>query len=110
MRNGNPVVLVLILLLAGALPLAGCVSSSSQCTSEQCRNDAKITAAVQAKLKEYRELGSPNTVYVQTRDGVVYLTGQVATDLQKQTAENVAGQVPGVARVVNSIALTYAGR
>jgi osmotically-inducible protein OsmY len=109
MGNGNPVVLVLILLLAGALPLAGCVSPS-QCTSEQCRNDAKITAAVQAKLKEHRELGSPNTVYVQTRDRVVYLTGQVATDLQKETAENVAAQVPGVARVVNSIALTYGGR
>jgi osmotically-inducible protein OsmY len=47
---------------------------------------------------------------VQTREGVVYLTGQVATDLQRQSAETVAGQVPGVARVVNSIALTYGGR
>jgi len=110
MRNGNPVVLALILLCTCTLPLPGCVSSSSGCASEECKNDAKITADVQAKLKERRELGGPNTVYVQTRDGVVYLTGQVATDLQRDTAESVAGKVPGVVRVVNSIALSFGGR
>ena len=109
MRNGDPLALALILLCACTPGLQGCVSSS-QCVSEECRNDAKITADVQAKLKEYRELSAPNRVYVQTRGGIVYLTGQVATDLQRSTAESVAGQVPGVARVVNSIALTYGGR
>ena len=109
MRNENPAVLAFILLCTCALSLQGCVSSS-QCTSEECKNDAKITADVQAKLKEHRELGGPNTVYVQTREGVVYLTGQVATDLQRQTAEDVARKVPGVTRVVNSIALSYGGR
>lgn len=107
MRSGNPLVLAFILLLA--LALQGCVASS-QCASGGCQGDAKVTADVQAKLKEYRELGSPNSVYVQTRDGVVYLTGQVATDLQRTTAETVAGKVPGVVRVVNSIALAYGGR
>jgi hypothetical protein len=34
----------------------------------------------------------------------------VATDLQRETAETVAGQVPGVVRVVNTIALTFGGR
>jgi len=106
MRNGNPLGLAFILVCA--LALQACVSSP--CTSEACQGDAKITAAVQAKLKEHRELGAPNSVYVQTRDGVVYLSGQVATDPQRETAENVAGQVAGVVRVVNSIALTYGGR
>jgi osmotically-inducible protein OsmY len=110
MRNGNPVVLAVILLCTGALPLPGCVFSSSECASEECKNDAKITADVQAKLKEHRELSGPNAVYVQTRGGVVYLTGQVATDVQRATAEQVAGQVPGVTRVINSIALTFGGR
>jgi len=109
MRNGNPVALAFILLCTGTLAVQGCVSSP-QCASEECKNDAKITADVKAKLKEYRELGGPNIVYVQTRDGVVYLTGQVTTDLQRDTAESVAGKVPGVARVVNSIALSYSGR
>lgn len=109
MRKGIPVVLASILLCTGTLVLTGCVSSH-QCTSEQCKNDAKITADVQAKFKERRELGAPNMIYVQTREGIVYLTGQVATDPQRQTAEGLAGQVPGVVRVVNSIALTYGGR
>jgi osmotically-inducible protein OsmY len=40
----------------------------------------------------------------------VYLTGQVATDLQRQTAESVAREVPGVGEVVNSIAISFEGR
>ena len=109
MRNGNPVALAFILLCTCTLPLPGCVSSSSECTSEECKNDAKITADVKASLKQHREIGGDNPVYVQTRGGVVYLTGQVATDLQRETAETVASQVPGVVRVINSIALTYGG-
>jgi osmotically-inducible protein OsmY len=109
MRNGHPAVLAFILLCSGTLTLQGCLSSP-QCASEECKNDAKITADIQAKLKEHRELGGPNAVYVQTRGGVVYLTGQVATDLQRQTAESVARQVPGVGQIVNSIALTFEGR
>jgi osmotically-inducible protein OsmY len=110
MKNGNPLVLAFLLLCTCTLPLPGCLSSSSKCASAQCENDAKITAAVQAKLKEHTELAGPNMVYVQTRNGVVYLTGQVATDLQRETAESLAGQVGGVERVVNSIALTFEGR
>jgi osmotically-inducible protein OsmY len=107
MRNGNPLLLAVFLLLAAAL--AGCVSSS-QCTSAECQADARINSDVKSGMKEHRELGPPNTVYVQTRGGVVYLSGQVATDLQRDTAESVADQVPGVVRVVNSIALSYSGR
>ena len=109
MRNGNPLVLASILLCTCTASLQGCVSAP-QCTSEECKNDVKITADVQAKLKEHRELGAPNRVYVQTRGGIVYLTGQVATDLQRDTAVTSAQQVPGVERVVNSIALSYSGR
>jgi osmotically-inducible protein OsmY len=109
MRNGNPALLASILLCSGTLALQGCLSSP-QCTSQECRNDAKITADIQAKLKEHRELGGPNSVYVQTRGGVVYLTGQVATDLQRQTAESVVREVPGVGEVVNSIAISFEGR
>jgi len=109
MRNGNPALLASMLLSTCTVVLPGCVSSS-QCASEECKNDAKITAAVQAQLKERRELGAPNSVYVQTRSGIVYLTGQVATSLQRDTAESVAGHVPGVVQVVNSIALSYSGR
>jgi hypothetical protein len=109
MRNGHSVVLASILLCASTLALQACVSSR-ECTSEECLNDAKITDAIKSKLKEHRELGGPNVVYVQTRGGVVYLTGQVATDLQRQSAESIARQVPGVGEVVNSIAISFEGR
>jgi len=46
-------------------------------------------------------------VYVATRDAVVYLTGQVATPLQRTDAEELARETPDVRRVVNSISLTY---
>jgi osmotically-inducible protein OsmY len=48
-------------------------------------------------------------VYVQTLDGVVYLSGQVATPLQRAEAEDVARQAVGVKVVVNSISLGYRG-
>jgi len=47
---------------------------------------------------------------VQTVDQVVYLNGQVDTELQRELAESLARVVPGVKRVVNSINLSYEGR
>ncbi len=106
MRNGSSLVSAVMLLAAAALQSC---ASTSPCTSASCQADAKITADVQASLKEHRELSAPNTVYVQTRDGTVYLTGQVATELQRETAQSVAERTAGVVRVVNSIALTFTG-
>jgi osmotically-inducible protein OsmY len=109
MRNGNSLLLASILLCSSTFALPACVSTS-ECTSEECKNDAKVTADIKARLSEHRELGGPNAVYVQTRGGVVYLTGQVATDLQRQSAESIARQVPGAGEVVNSIAIGFEGR
>ena len=106
MRNGNPLLLAFALLLVAALE--GCVSSPS--TSADCQADAKLTADVKEHLKAYRELGPPNRVDVQTRGGVVYLTGQVISELQRDTAQRVAEQTPGVGQVVNSISISYSGR
>jgi osmotically-inducible protein OsmY len=47
---------------------------------------------------------------VQTLDHVVYLTGQVDTELERSMAESVAREVAGVQRVMNSINLSYEGR
>jgi osmotically-inducible protein OsmY len=65
---------------------------------------------VKASLAEHPELAPPNMVYVQVRGGVTYLSGQVSTDLQRQTAESAARATPGVKRVVDTISLTYTGR
>jgi osmotically-inducible protein OsmY len=41
---------------------------------------------------------------------VVYLTGQVDTELEHSMAESLALNVAGVTRVVNSINFSYEGR
>lgn len=94
--------IVPISLLMGTL--AGC-AAYQKCGIRGCTGDANITAAVNASIRNYPSLEAPNSVRVQTIDHVVYLYGQVDTDLQRQMAQDVALAVPGVTRVVNSIGL-----
>jgi osmotically-inducible protein OsmY len=97
-------------LLAG--PVAGCAEYSAyrECGAHGCADDAKITAEVRALLSQHPALGPPNQVYVQTMNQVVYLSGQVATDLQRETAESIATAAAGGHRIVDIIALEYSGR
>jgi osmotically-inducible protein OsmY len=92
---------------AGALlvlaALAGCASLGGKCDDPKCAQDADITARVKSAVFADASLRAPNFVYVQTRGGVVYLTGTVATDLQREQAESYARGVKGVEEVVNSI-------
>lgn len=75
-----------------------------------CPGDAEISTAVRARLEQHTELLAPNRVYVSTLDGVVYLSGEVATDLQRLDAEAITRATPGVPRVVDLINLEYNGR
>ena len=61
-------------------------------------------------MRNYPSLQAPNSVRVQTIDHVVYLYGQVDTELQRLMAQDVAQAVPGVRRVVNSIGLEFEGK
>jgi osmotically-inducible protein OsmY len=92
--------------------LAGCsdIDAYRKCGSKGCPGDAQITAAVQASFKEHADLQAPNVIYVRTVDHTVYLTGQVATGLQRDTAEALAKAIPDVHKVVNSISTNYQGR
>ena len=111
MRRGSRAGLVKCwLLLSLALATSGCAAMHQCASSAECTADERITGAVRAQLAQYPELLSPNQVYVATRHGVVYLTGQVATDLQRATAESAARQTAGVHKVVDNIALGYHGR
>jgi osmotically-inducible protein OsmY len=92
------------LILAVALP--GC-ATFRECGSSACADDAKISANVQTELNRHPELGPPHSVDVQTIDRVVYLNGFVGAGLASETAESVADEAPGVARVVNNIAVTH---
>jgi osmotically-inducible protein OsmY len=46
---------------------------------------------------------------VHTHGRVVYLTGQVDTDEQRDLAESVTSEVAGVERVVDTISLSFPG-
>jgi osmotically-inducible protein OsmY len=95
--------LTFAVILAGVLP--GC-ATNQKCGSDGCKGDAKITAEVQALFDTYPVLQPPNLLTVQTSDRIVFLNGLVATDLQRDMAETVAYRVPGIAMVVNGIAVT----
>lgn len=91
------------LLVAGAV--GGC-ATYRKCGFAGCPGDAKITAEVRTLVDQHPALGGSNTVYVQTLDRVVYLNGLVDTPFQRQMAQSVALQAPGVARVVNMIGVS----
>jgi osmotically-inducible protein OsmY len=97
--------LVLAVILSG---LPAC-AVYRKCGFAGCPGDAKVTAEVESVFGEHAALGPPNLIRVQTLDHVVYLTGEVSTDLQRSIAESFARQVPEVSKVVNSIGVTYEG-
>jgi osmotically-inducible protein OsmY len=86
-----------VLIVAG--DLNGCATTSP--------GDEKITANVNASIDQHSDLGPPGAIQVQTQDHVVYLNGMVANGLERETAEAVASQTPGVNKVVDSVAVEH---
>jgi osmotically-inducible protein OsmY len=102
MTNPKPLyALASFLILTVTLP--GCATFREGGSAD----DAKISANVQTQLDRHPELGPPHSIEVQTIDHVVYMNGFVSTGLESETAESVADEAPGVARVVNDIAVTH---
>ena len=91
-----------ISLLAGALPGCALNNAFKKCGFHGCPGDAEITADVVLQFTHSSFL-EPNVITVQTLDHVVYLHGAVVSGLEIATAEEIASQVPGVKRVINSI-------
>ena len=100
LRFGFPLAIVLATVSAAAV-------ADQKCQPGGCSSDAKITTNVQASLNRHPELGSPNSITVQTRAGVVYLYGEVSAGLDRDAAESLAEKTPGVARVVDSIFVSH---
>ena len=94
-------VLVLAVALLGALN--GC-ATFKKCGFSGCPGDAQITAEVQARI-DNRPALSGDDISVQTLEHVVYLHGLVDTGMEQSIAEEIALSVPGVVRVVSSIAV-----
>ena len=88
--------------------LPGCAvyETYQKCGFGGCPDDQRITRDVRALFTQHPALEPPNLIDVQTLNHVVYLNGLVDTDLERQLAESVAAEAPGVVRVVNSIGLS----
>jgi len=91
-------------LLGAALTACSSIDAYRKCGLAGCPGDAGITASVEDLLRENRAIESWG-IQVQTLDRVVYLYGIVDTGLERNIIESTALEVPGVARVVNSIGI-----
>jgi hypothetical protein len=97
---------VFTLVLAGALSGCAAYHEQEKCGDDGCPGDAKITAEVKQALARHPDLGGTDTVYVQTVNHVVYLTGIVDSGLQREAAESVAHKASGVTAVVDNISIS----
>ncbi|MGH9752566.1 MAG: BON domain-containing protein [Blastocatellia bacterium] len=93
---------ILLIVLGALLALA-----SATCERRSVA-DSAITAAVKSKMVVDNENLAIN-VDVDTRGGVVTLTGVVRTQAEKEQAERIAGNTEGVTRVINNITVMTNG-
>src|SRR5262245_48306161 len=103
---GRRAVRVLLIVLGAFLALA-----SANCERRSVA-DSAITAIVKSKLAVDNETSSAN-INVDTKGGVVTLTGVATTQANKEQAERIAMNTEGVTRVINNITVEtdheYAG-
>jgi len=90
-------------LLGLALAIAGCASPPARTTGEVV-DDTAITAKVKAKLIEDPAVKALN-IKVDTRNGVVQLSGFAASAAEAEKAAQLARTTAGVKSVTNDIRL-----
>jgi len=91
--------LIALVLTIGSL--AACQATTGKSAS-QAMDDASVTVDVQKKLTSDRTANFTR-VDVETKQGVVQLSGIVQTSEQMARAEDLAKQVSGVRRVRNNL-------
>jgi len=88
-----------LMLLAGVG--AGCTAMTGKSAGTNV-DDAKITATVKEKLA-LEKVSTLTKIDVDTNNGTVYLTGNVASEDLRTKATTIARQVAGVHEVVNNL-------
>ena len=100
MKNNLSRGIVLSLLLA----VAACVAPSSPQSTGQYIDDVALTARVKTALIEDPDTKARN-IQVDAFNGVVQLSGFVDTQYERSRAEAIAGEIAGVRRIENRLAL-----
>jgi osmotically-inducible protein OsmY len=85
--------------VASALILSGALFGCATYTPD----DSNITASVQKRLQQDTATAPADSIYVQTSNHVVYLSGAADTRIEKEEAERDARETAGVTDVVNTI-------
>lgn len=91
--------MAMIVLMLGVLSACQAVTGRTAGTTV---DDATITATVKAQLAKDK-LGTLGRVDVDTTNGVVALNGVVKTPAERSRAEEIAGKVGGVKKVINNL-------
>jgi osmotically-inducible protein OsmY len=90
-------------LLVGSITTVSGCASFEKCEGTYCQVDKQITTDMNEQIRLHREFGPPADFHVQTLNGVLYINGQVDTDLVSRDMEAVARQINNVRDVVNNI-------
>jgi osmotically-inducible protein OsmY len=83
-----------------AVPLLESCSSTQPVESQM--EDAEITSKIKAKFLGDSDVKALD-ISVETEEGIVYLTGRVASQFEKDEAERIARDTDDVRDVVNHI-------
>jgi len=88
------------LISAALMALVGC--SSSMVPESTQHSDSGVTSVVQTSIED-NDAVKARQVEVETREGVIYLTGVVDTEEARREAGRVAWHTAGVRGVVNNL-------
>ncbi len=91
-------------LLISSSVFTGCKKETMKRTAAEHQDDEKLAGTVKATFATSPSFKFPD-VQVAAFKGTVQLSGFVVSDDQKQAAENLAKDVPGVQSVENKISI-----
>jgi osmotically-inducible protein OsmY len=99
-RSTPPKVITLVL---APLSMSGCAAFREyrECGLNGCGADTQISKEVNGRMNQHWQF-RPD-VNVETANSVVYLWGVVNTDTERDAAEAIAQNTPGVRKVVSNV-------
>jgi hyperosmotically inducible periplasmic protein len=95
---------VAVLAAAAGLALAGCGTMTVNPIA-QFVDDSATTTAIKSRLATEAGLGSMTGIGVRTSDDVVWLTGTVSDEAERQRVEAIARRIAGDNRVVSELSV-----
>jgi BON domain len=93
--------------LLGVAAMLAAVVALAACNKAPAPTDAQVAAEVQSKVSQDSRIGS-HEIGVQTNNGVVTLSGDVDSEVERTSAASDAATVHGVKTVVNNLVVQQA--